>query len=326
MIKIGVVGMGIGGGYGAMLHKMENAEFTAMCARTQETLDRRAGLYKDEIGAEPNAYLSVDEMLANEDLDGVIIATPSSSHHEIAVKVADAGVNILIDKPIDINKDNIAIIRKAVEKNNVLCGVIYPNRCKAVFSGLKRVVDERLLGDPLLCDVRLKFLRDQAYYDKGGWKGTWDVDGGGSLMNQGAHPMDILCWVFGKPKSVVGSYAALNHNIETEDWASGIIEFESGVRSTVITTTCVAPKVDAQLFDFHAQEGSVYIDNGEVITSSIDDLDTVSSAMFEHPVDDFVDAIINKRPPMVSIEEASWSVDIINGIYQSAKEGRRVEL
>ncbi|PCJ51824.1 MAG: hypothetical protein COA79_25255 [Planctomycetota bacterium] len=326
MIKVGVVGMGMGGSYGAKLHAIEGVEFSAMCARTQTTLDRRSKLYKEEIGAEPNQYLSVDDMLANETLDGVIIVTPSSTHHEIVVKVANAGINVLIDKPIDINQKNIEIIREAVDRNNVLCGVIYPNRCNSVFSGLKKIVSENLLGKPLLCDVRLKFFRDQAYYDKGGWKGTWEFDGGGSLMNQGAHPIDILCWTFGKPKSIFGSFAALNHNIETEDWASGVIEFESGVRSAITTTTCVAPKTDKQLFDFHAQEGSVYIENGKVLESSYDDILELEPCKFEHPVNDFADAIINNRPPMVSIEEASWSVNIIEGFYKSSKEGKLIYL
>jgi len=327
MLKMAVVGLGMGGSHGARIHKSGKAQYAAMCDLNKETLERRAKLYKEEIGAEPHPYTSVTEMLEKEDLDGVVISTPSSTHHKVAVECANAGVNLLIDKPVDINSENIDKIEAAVKKNKVFCGIIYPTRCKPVFAGLKKVISGKLLGRPIILDLRMKWYRDQAYYDKGGWRGTWKMDGGGSLMNQGAHPMDILCWCFGKPKTIVGEFAALNHKIETEDWASGVIEFASGVRATVTTTTCAPPKENqVTSFEYHAENGSIYIKNDAVEYSSLDGVDKLVVPAFDYPVEEFIDAIANKRQPMVSLEEARWSVELINGVYRAAREGKRITL
>jgi len=326
MLRMAVVGLGMGGGYGSMLHKMDGVEFAAMCDLDQEKIDFRVKAYKEEIGAEPAPYLSVTEMLANEKLDGVVICVPSSYHHVVAEEVAAAGINMLIDKPVDINGENIDKINKAVTDAGVLCGVIYPMRVKPLFAGVKKAIDDKLMGDLLICDIRLKFYRDQGYYDRGGWRGTWAVDGGGSLMNQGAHPLDLLCWYCGKPKSVIGSFGALNHEIETEDWASGVVEFENGARASISTTTCAPPKNDFVSIDVHGQDGSIYLRGEEIIESSVENLAELNPPAFEHQVHDFVDAVANNRPPMVSLDSARQSVDLINALYESGREGKKIEL
>ncbi len=325
-MKFAVVGLGMGGSHGARVHAIDGCEYAAMCDLNSDLLEARAKGYKEEIGAEPKPFSDVQEMLSSVELDGVIISTPTSTHHIVAEIVANAGVNILVDKPLDINAENMSVIEAAVKKTNALCGVIYPLRCMPVFSGVKHVIENNLLGKPLMCDVRLKWFREQAYYDKGGWRGTWKTDGGGSLMNQGAHPLDILCWLLGKPKTVVGAFAPLNHKVETEDWASGIVEFESGARSTITTTTCAAPKQDKTCIDLHCENGSIYIENGEVVFSSIENLETIAPPAYPYPVEDFVDAVKNKRAPMVSIEEAKHSVLLINAIYESGREGKRITI
>ena len=326
MLRMAVVGLGMGGSYGACLHECEGVEFAAMCDKDQEKIDFRVKAYKDEIGAEPKAYLDLDEMLKNEKLDGVLISTPSSTHHALAVKAAEAGVNVFIDKPVDINSENIDKIEAAVKKAGVLCGVNYPQRCAALNTGIKHAIENELVGKPLIIDFRMKWYRTQEYYDKGGWRGTWAVDGGGSLMNQGAHPMDLLCWLAGKPKTVMGEFAALNHNIETEDWASAIIEFESGIRSSISTTTCSAPKKDETWFEIHGTEGSIFVSKEGVVSSTVEDLEKLAPPAFDYPVEEFVDAVANNRAPLISLEEARWSVELINAVYQSGREGKRVVL
>ena len=330
MLRMAVVGLGMGGSHGARVHeygkKHGNVEYAAMCDLDGEKLKTRAKLYKEEIGATPTPYQSVEEMLKKEKLDGVIISTPSGTHHKVAKLVSDAGVNLLIDKPVDITKEAIDVIEKSVKASGVTCGVVYQNRLTPIFNGLKKVIDDKLLGRPLICDFRMKWYRSQEYYDAGGWRGTWKMDGGGSIMNQGIHCVDILCWLFGKPKTVVGEFAKLNHKIETEDWTGGVIEFESGVRSTITTTTCAAPKKDYNFFDYHAENGSIYLKQLEVIESSIENLNTINPPKFDHPVDDFIDSVLNKRQPIAPLNEARRSVDLILALYQSAKEGRRITL
>lgn len=326
MLRMAVIGLGMGGSYGARIHASKSAQFVAMCDANPTRLAERVTRYKDEIGAEPKPYSSVETMLKAERLDGVVISTPSATHHLVAEQVAAAGVAMLIDKPLDISSANMDRIERAVATAKVLCGVNYPQRCNPLMRGIKQALDSGLLGNPLICDVRLKWYRDQGYYDRGGWRGTWAMDGGGSLMNQGAHFMDLLCWFMGKPASVIGSFAALNHKIETEDWASGIVEFANGARATVSTTTCVQPKTDACWVEVHGTSGSVFVKDGAVLASTVPDLEHLALPAFDYPVEEFIDAVAQQRQPLVSIEQARWSVDLINGIYRSGRESRRVTL
>ncbi len=327
MLKMAIVGLGMGGSYGPVLQKSETAEFTAICDINRERLEARLKSYKDEIGAEPKGYLSVSEMIKKEGrLDGVIIGTPSGFHHETAVELANAGINILVDKPLDISMENIAKIKTAVEKNKVLCGTIYPSRCNPIMSGVKHAIEKGLIGKLLICDARLKWFRGQEYYDKGGWRGTWKIDGGASLMNNGAHPMDLLCWFAGRAKTVVGEFAVISHKIETEDWTSAIIQFESGARSTISTTTSAFPKTDSTWIEIHGTEGSIYLKDGKVVSSTVENLETICPPPFANPVEDFIDAVAKKRRPMIDIPEASKSVELITAVYQSSREGKRIVL
>lgn len=327
MLKMAVVGLGMGGSYGARIHKSDRADFVAMCDMDKEKLDWRVKAYKDEIGAEPRPYNSLEEMIEKEaKLDGIVISVPSGVHYQVATVAARAGINILIDKPIDISSEHIDEIEAAVKEGGVLCGVNYPQRCSAVNNGIKHALETGLLGDPLICDFRLKWFRDQGYYDRGGWRGTWAMDGGGSLMNQGAHYCDLLCWLMGKPKSVVGEFAALNHKIETEDWASGVVVFENGARATISSTTCVFPKSDSSWIEVHGTKGSVFAKDGKLVESNIENIETLAPPPFDYPVADFIDAVEKGRTPLVPLEQGRWSVELITGLYQSAREGRRVAL
>ena len=217
MLKMGVVGMGIGGAHGAKIHQSDAGELVAICEADPKKLTWRLETYAKEIDCHPRGYRDCDEMLAKEALDGVVISTPSGTHHELAAVAARHRVHMLIDKPLDVSLEHIDAIDRAVADAGVLCGVNYQQRFMPGNAAVKRALDAGEFGRPLMIDVRMKWFRDQAYYDRGGWRGTWAMDGGGSLMNQGAHPMDLLVWFAGRPKKVRGDFAALNHAIETED-------------------------------------------------------------------------------------------------------------
>ena len=326
MLKIGVVGMGIGGGHGAKIHAGKAGELTAICDCDAEKVRWRLETYAKEIDAHPRGYTDMDEMLEKEELDGVVVSTPSGLHHQQALIAARHGVHMLLDKPIDIALDKIDLIESAVAEAGVLCGVNYQMRWNRGYRAVRKAIQAGAFGKLLQVDVRLKWFRDQAYYDRGGWRGTWAMDGGGSLMNQGAHPMDLLTWFAGRPVKVRGDFAALNHQIETEDWAAGIVEFEGGVRSCVNTTTNVAPKKDRCFIEVHGTEGSAWLLDGEIVETNLDALANPPDPEFSAPVEDFMDAIVRGRDPEVTIDQARRSVALILGIYESARLGRAITL
>jgi len=326
MLRMGVVGMGIGGGHGARIHSSDLGELTAICDNNPAKLKWRLETYAEEINAKPRGYLDMDEMLRTEQLDGVLISTPSGFHHDQAAIAARHGVPMLIDKPIDITIENVDAIAKAVADAGVLCGVNYQMRFTRDYRAVKNAIDAGELGRLLLVDIRMKWFRDQAYYDRGGWRGTWAVDGGGSLMNQGAHPMDLLTWYAGRAVKVRGDFGALNHEIETEDWAAAIIEFGGGVRSCVTTTTNVAPKSDSTFIEVHGTEGSVWLVDGKITETNIESLAEPPEPPFSDPVIDFMHAIRDGRSPEVTIDQARRSVELILAVYQSAREARTITL
>jgi len=326
VLKIGVVGLGIGGSHGARIHQSDIAQLTAICDIDPERLKWRLETYAKEIDAHPRGYEDFEEMLRAESLDGVVIATPSGMHHEQAVLAAKYGVHMLIEKPLDVTREHMDRIEKAVADAGVLCGVSYQQRFLPANHAVKKAIEAGEFGELLMIDVRLKWYRDQAYYDRGGWRGTWAMDGGGSLMNQGAHPMDLLTWFAGKPKKVRGDFAALNHKIETEDWAAAIVEFESGVRSCITTTTNVFPKNDRTYLEIHGTAGSALLVNGEVVETNIASLEAPAGPEYPHPTIDFLHAIRQNRPPAIGIAQARRSVELILAIYESARQNRTVTL
>ncbi len=325
-LKMAVVGMGIGGGHGAVIHASDVGELTAICEKDPEKLKWRLETYAKEIDAHPRGYEDLAEMLSAEKLDGVVISTPSGVHHEQAVIAARHRLPMLIDKPLDITLEHIDAIAEAVSEAGVPCGVNYQMRFVPGYRAVKRAIQAGEFGKLLLVDVRLKWFRDQSYYDRGGWRGTWAMDGGGSLMNQGAHPMDLLTWFAGRPVRVRGDFAALNHKIETEDWAAGIVEFEGGVRSCITTTTVVAPKNDQTFFEVHGSAGSAWLVNGRIVETDLESLKEPAAPEYPDAVTDFMHAIRQRRQPEVTIEQGRRSVALILAIYRSARTNRTVAL
>jgi UDP-N-acetyl-2-amino-2-deoxyglucuronate dehydrogenase len=330
MLKFAVVGVGMGGAHGANIHSNSQGvgDLVAVCDKNPERLQWRVDTYAKEINLQVHGYTDFEEMLAKEELDGVIVSTPSGLHHQQAVAAARCGVNVLVDKPLDITMAAIDQIEQAVKKAGVLCGVNYGMRHKPVHWNIKQAIDRGDFGKLLLVDVRMKWYRDQAYYDKGAWRGTWAMDGGGSLMNQGAHAMDLLAWFAGRPVKVRGDFSALNHKIETEDWASGIVEFENGVRSTISTTTNVFPKTDRTYVEVHGTKGSCFVVNDQIVDTNLESLQAnrLQPAPYPDAVIDFVHAVKDKRTPLCDITQGRWSVQLILSVYESARQGKTLAL
>lgn len=331
MLKFAVVGVGMGGAHGANLHQNSGGAgiLVAVCDKNPERLQWRVETYAKEINLQVRGYTDFEEMLSKEPLDGVIISTPSGLHHQQAVVAACHKVNTLVDKPMDITLEAVDQIQQAAAKAGILAGVNYGMRHKPAHWNVKQAMQRGDFGKVLLADVRMKWYRDQAYYDKGAWRGTWKMDGGGSLMNQGAHAMDLLTWFAGcRPVRVRGDFAALNHKIETEDWASGIVEFENGVRSTISTTTNVFPKVDRTYVEIHGTKGSCFIVNDEIVETNIESLQAPNLVTPPHKdaIIDFVHAVKEKRSPLCDLTQGRWSVELILAVYESARQGKTVTL
>ena len=293
---------------------------------------------------ETRAFETIEKLLQNKDIKIVCICTPSGLHASLAVKAAGAGKHIVVEKPMAITLKECDEIIKACEKNNVKLAVISQLRFSHSVRELKKAIVSQKLGRLVSGDVYMKYFRSEEYYEKSGWKGTWKMDGGGALMNQGIHGVDLLQYVMGPVKLVFGHARTLTRNIEVEDTATAVLEFENGALGVIQGTTSVYPGSPRRL-EVNGDKGTIVLEEdsialweikGEQIPDNIETGSTrVSTA--SNPaalgieghmlqISDMVDAVIDNRKPMVDQYEGRKPVEIITAIYESSRSGKPVYL
>ena len=314
-----------------------NAELVAL----SDVAEEKARKLADEFGI-PSIYTDYREMLQRSDIDVVCICVPSGLHAEIAIAAARAGKHILCEKPLDTTIEKMdAIIREAREAG-VKLGVIYQRRTFPAAIAARKAVQENKLGKIVLGDAYLKYYRSQEYYDSAGWRGTWEMDGGGALMNQGVHGIDLIQWIVGDVESVFARSAALVRNIDVEDTAVAVVKYANGAYGVIQGTTSVWPGQETR-FEIHGENGSIiFSDSGIQQWAFMDDdspapeVEGTASASSQAAnisadghyilVDDMIEAIREDRDPMITGEDASKAVKLILAIYESARTGQEVKL
>ena len=324
------------------LESIPGARLVAVCDKITYNTERLA----EKHGA--TSYTDYTEMLKQDDVDVVNICLPSSMHEPFAIQAAKAGKHIMVEKPLDITLEKCDAIISACEKNNVKLSVIFPTRFKESSIIIKKAIKEGRFGQITMADVQVKWYRNQAYYDAGGWRGTWEYDGGGALMNQSIHSIDQLQDMMGPVESVYAYCETLARDIEVEDTAVAVVKFKSGALGTIQGTTTVYPGLDVRL-GIHGTKGSAVL-NGESLevwdfkdstsedvvlkakfqkTSSSGAKDPtafIDSKGHQIQIENMVESIKLDIVPEVSGAEGRKSVEIISAIYQSAREGRMVKL
>jgi len=296
------------------------------------------------------AYETLDEMLANPQIDIVTICTPSGAHLEPAVAAADAGKHLLVEKPLEITLERCDKIIDACKKNGVKLGAILPSRFGGANLALKEAIDSGRFGKITLGDTYVKWWRSQEYYDGGGWRGTWAMDGGGAYMNQAIHNVDLIYWFMGEIESVSAVVGTLAHErIEVEDTGVAAVRFANGAIGTITATTAAWPGL-LKKTEIHGDAGSVIVEQDDVLmwdfqekldkdseiaekfakksgnTGGASDPSAISFQGHQDQFEDFINAIQNGTEPLVDGEQGRKSVEIILAIYQSSWTGKQVQL
>lgn len=340
--KVGyaVVGLGVGKKHAKAAAESKNADLIAVCDLLQERLDLITADYPETI-----TYTDFDEMLKNPDIDCVSICVPSGMHADFAVKALHAGKNVLVEKPVDITVENALRIEKARVETGLKAGVVHQNRYNPDMPLMHDAIVSGKIGKVLFGDFAVKWFRTQEYYDNGGWRGTWEMDGGGSLMNQAVHTVDLMQWLMNSDvESVTSQIAIYNHEIETEDFTASLIKFKSGAVATFISTTCAYPGLTTDI-RVYGTDGSMEADQDKLLTWKFKDapeneeaemlakytgnaaaaaLDPTLCLGHNSVVEDMISAIIEDRDPDILPMEAIKSVRIVNAVYESAKTGKTV--
>lgn len=348
-IGFGVVGLGMGRQHCKALSTARGTRLVAVCDSDPERLNPVAESYGVK------AYTDYAEMLRDPEIEGVCVATPSGMHAEMAMVAAAAGKHLLIEKPVDIDLERIRRLIATVRQHGVKAAVVFQTRTIPVFKRLKALVDSGRLGTLIGVHAILPWYRADSYFQgvHGSWRGTWAMDGGGSLMNQGVHTVDLIQWMAGPVSAVSGRFGVYAHDIETEDKAVAILRFANGALGTLTTTTAAYPGSD-RIFLIHGTRGTVQINDhlvswklvddkdgaeeremmafygppaarAEVVTVASDPLAVGATGHVFH-VEDLAEAIRDNREPYTAIETAVHAVEIILAVYESGRSGREVIL
>lgn len=289
-------------------------------------------------------YLDYREMLLRSDIDVVCICTPSGTHSEIAIACAEAGKHVLCEKPLDIREDRMSAMIKTCRSHEVKLGCVFQRRLMPAAQHTQEALQAGKLGRLLIGNAFLKYYRSPEYYDSGSWRGTWELDGGGALMNQGIHGVDLLQHLMGDVDSVFAYSDTLFHRISVEDTSVVALKFRSGAFGVIQATTSVYPGQETR-FELHGDKGTVefgdegfrqwaFRDHSEPVPFITDTLglsvssdpQQLSFAGHYYYIDDMIQAIHEGREPAVNGEEARKSVDLILACYESARTGKEVKL
>lgn len=317
-----------------------DAQVTVICNRTESTgrpLAQQAGA--DWV---PDYQSAVQRA----DVDAVVIATPSGFHAEPAIAAAQAGKHLLVEKPLDITLTRADSIIHAAEAAGVVLACVFPLRFGEGPRQAKAALEAGRLGKLTLADVYVKWYRPPAYYQNP-WRGRWPTDGGGALMNQAIHNIDLVQWLAGPVREVVGRTATLVHNIETEDTAAALLTFASGALGVIQGATSAWPGDPARV-ELRGDRGTIILEEGRITTWKLADAapgeesamltlessggsgaaDPMAIGFEKHrrQIVDLMEAIRNGRPPAIQGAEARRAVEIVRAIYRSAAQRAPVTL
>ncbi|MBD2844242.1 Gfo/Idh/MocA family oxidoreductase [Paenibacillus sp. IB182496] len=334
--NIGLIGCGgIAEFHVRAIDELPNARLTAVASRTPD----KARALAEREGCEWAS--SHEELLAREDLELVIVATSSGSHAELGMDVLRAGKHLLVEKPMAMRAAEAARMIEEAERRGRTLAVISQRRYEPQHQAIKRLLDEGALGRLLMAEVSVPFYRDQAYYDSAPWRGTLAEDGG-ALMNQGIHSIDLLLWLAGPARSVIGKTATLAHRMEAEDIGSAIVTFESGALGTILASTAMKPGFAAGLA-LYGERGAVKLAGPDIVHWSVPDIpepaadssghyggtaDPLSISHQYHRLQlaDLLTELEQGGRPAVDGHAGRASVALIEGIYESARRGAEVAL
>jgi predicted dehydrogenase len=360
-LRFAIVGCGVihGTHVKAIQSLPDEAELVAVCDEDPERA--RATAEKHGVAA----FTDLAAMLREAEFDVLNVCTPSGLHAKHGVMGADAGKHVVCEKPIDVTLKAADALIGACERNKVKLVVISQSRYSSGMRQLKQWLDEGKLGTLCYGESVTKWYRTQEYYDSGGWRGTWELDGGGALMNQGVHYVDQLRWVMGPVKSISATMATRAHErIEVEDVVSATIEFENGAVGTLLASTALYPGY-RQAIEVYGTGGTVIVEGNKLkhahfqtgneqrnasgvkgspplvkdfvwqenpsggddtpgATAAADPTIISDSGHVAH-LKDLIDAIRTGRETFMNGREARAALEVIVGVYQSARSGKRVQ-
>ncbi len=352
--KIGIIGCGkVAHLHAQAINNLEHAELTAVWSRSISSVEKFVKQYNVK------AYTDITRMVIDSSIDLVIVCTPHPFHKEPTIEAAKAGAHILVEKPLASSLEDCDEMITACKESEVKLGVISQRRWYAPVSRVKKAIDDGKIGKPAFGTINMLGWRGQGYYDSDEWRGTWEMEGGGVLVNQAPHQLDIFQWYMGDIDEVYGVQRNLNHPyIEVEDTALAIVKFKSGSIGNIIVSNSQKPGIYGKV-QVHGENGAsvgVQTDGGamfiagmsSVLEPPVNDLWSVpgeeklldkwieeDSSLFneidatvyymERQIEDYINAMNEDRDPLVTGEEGRKTVELFTAIYRSSRDNMPIK-
>jgi len=344
-VRFGMVGCGMISNFHARaIADAPDATLAGVFSRSAE----KTAAFAEKYGCRP--FNTLEEMVADPEIDAITICSPSGAHLDPALAAAAAGKHIIVEKPLEITTERCDKIIHAAEAANVKLGVTFQSRFHESARLMKQAVEGGRFGTITLGDAYVKWFRSQQYYDSGAWRGTWALDGGGALMNQAIHSVDLLLWLMGPVAEVNARTATMTHErIEVEDVAVANLLFKSGALGVIEATTTAFPG-SLKRIEICGDQGTAILEEEDLkqwrFAQETPEDDAIRGRMagktatgggagdpaaighHGHTMlfNEFTAAIREDRVPLIDGKEGRRSVELIEAIYQSAKSRRTVEL
>jgi len=334
-IRIGILGAGgISETHARAAVTIPGVEIAAVCGLNRE----KAAALGARTGSA--VYDDLSNFLSHRPMDIVAIGSPSGLHAEQAIAAVRHGLHVLVEKPLDINLARVDALIEESARAGVRVGVFFQDRLRPDVLRMKAIVDSGRLGTPVLASGRVKWHRPPEYYSHSRWRGTWALDGGGALMNQGIHTVDLLIWLFGPVTRVVARTATRLHRIEVEDTAAAILEFQSGALGILEAGTSIYPGYSRRV-EITGSEGTLILEHDRLAAIDLRTADGTASGAegvgeaavsSQSPVvgdatahrrvmEDFIRAVRAGSTPACDAREGRKSVEVVEAIYRAAREG-----
>jgi UDP-N-acetyl-2-amino-2-deoxyglucuronate dehydrogenase len=327
---------------------ISNARLAAVWSRSRQSVESFAMKYNTK------AYSGITAMVRENSIDLIVVCTPHPFHKQPAIEAALAGANVLVEKPLAANLIDCDEIIEACRRGGVKLGVISQRRWYEPVKRVKEAIESGKIGKPVLATITMLGWRDKAYYESDAWRGTWAEEGGGVLVNQAPHQLDILLWYMGEIDELYGIWRNLNHPyIEVDDTAAAIIKFRSGAIGNILVSNSQKPGIYGKVH-VHGENGAsvgVQTDGGAMFIAGmtgvaeppVNDLWTIPGEedflkewirqdtetfnncdptvkYLQLQIEDYLDALENDREPSVTGEAGRRTVELFTAIYHSSRD------
>jgi predicted dehydrogenase len=293
------------------------------------------------------SFTNSSDLLGSGLVDAVLIATPHFDHPPVAIEAFQRGIHVLSEKPIAVTVKEATRMINAAKKSGLVFGVMFQSRTFPLYRAAKKLIDKGAIGDLIRTSLTLAMYRSQAYYDSAGWRATWKGEGGGVLLNQAPHGLDIFTWLAGRPKWVAAQTRTRAHKIEVEDEAFAVLDYANGAHGYIYASVNEVPNYDRM--EIVGDRGKILIEDGKLcawkVPATISTFTRTNKEMWARPeyqeipvkledipsgqpvlTRNFCRAILKGEQLVAPGAEGIWSLELANAIILSSYRKRPVRL